>query len=319
MFLRSAVIPISLSFAATIPLVTIRDRALPVVSVTTGSHAPSEHKIYIGSNVITHISDTIPEHLRHEAMRSFLTPSRFEGSDVMLVMEAREGRVGPDAKSIGDWLAIGPTSDLVDIFGSVSLVRHQNSTLLLMGSLDHDSFVADYCEPADSFVRVPISQFPLVTMDGDPAHFIGSSGSLEVNGIKIFGEFKFTPIDQVLRVGILTIMSFFASFIQRGLVQTNPADLTLSLLSCEPDVIAQLPNIIAIFGTNDDTEDVVSRRLVLTPTDYISRNPDDTCRMRISIFNEFYGDYGTFFFNPVAIPGMIARSTNDDMVLCRAK
>lgn len=320
MFLQFAII--SVSFASTIPLSTDHDGSdIPVVAVRTGSHPSTIHKIYVGSNVITHISDGIPVDARKDVMRSFLTPSSFEGSNVTLVMEAREALIGPDSTSIGAWLAIGPTSDLTFHFGSVAFVRESAQPRLVLGLSDGD-FLANHCDDPQSAVRVPISQIPLTTMDGGPAHKIGAQGSLEVGGEETFGFFEFSPIETILEMGILKFMQFFASIIQRGLARPNP-DRTISMTTCTPAIMAELPNIVLNFDdVVDPSQDApVGNPLVITPTDYVVPNSDGSCRMRISIYNEFVSNEGSRRFiklNPLVIPRMIVRSTNDDMILCKS-
>jgi hypothetical protein len=309
MFLSQlAIIPISVSFAGSIPLIQNGHSAM--VTVTTGTHAPTAHRVYLGSNVITHISDSTPRDDRMDFMRTFLTPSTFEGSDVTLIMEAREALIGPDEKSIGAWLAIGPTSDLTHSFGSVALVAGGNPRLLLGSS--EDDFVTRHCEPG-SAVRVPISHIPLRTMDGGPAHKIGTHGVLQVDTEVFAGVFEYSPISTILDIPILHFMALFTRFVARGILSTQH-DLTMLISTCTPELIAEFPPITVGF-----TDAGVGSRLVITPAEYIVDNHDGTCRMRISIFNEFTRKGArNFGFNPLSIPNMIVRSTNIDMLLCKS-
>ena len=311
MFLSQlAIIPISVSFAGSIPLIQNGHSAM--VTVTTGTHAPTAHQIYLGSNVVTHISDSTPRDDRMDFMRTFLTPSTFEGSDVTLIMEAREALIGPDEKSIGAWLAIGPTSDLTHSFGSVALVAGGNPRLLLGSS--EDDFVTRHCEPG-SAVRVPISHIPLRTMDGGPAHKIGSHGVLQVDTEVFAGVFEYSPISTILDIPILHFMALFTRFVSRGIVSPQH-DRTMLISGCTIELIAELPPITLVFS-NDDA---VLSRLDITPAEYIVDNHDGTCRMRISIFNEFTRKGArNFGFNPLSIPNMIVRSTNTDMLFCKSR
>jgi hypothetical protein len=310
MFLSQlAIIPISVSFAGTIPLIQSAHSAM--VTVTTGTHAPTAHRVYLGSNVVTHISDSTPRDDRMDFMRTFLTPSTFESSDVTLVMEAREALIGPDEKSIGAWLAIGPTSDLTHSFGSVALVAGGDPRLLLGSS--EDDFVTRHCEPGFA-VRVPISNIPPRTMDGGPAHKIGTRGFLQVNRELIVGLFEYSPISTILDVPMLHFRTMFAAFVQRGIVSPQD-DRTMLISTCTPELIAEFPPITVGF-----TDAGVGSRLVITPAEYIVDNHDGTCQMRISIYNEFLRKGAhPFGFNPLSIPNMIVRSTNTDMLLCKSR
>jgi hypothetical protein len=323
MFLfQFALIPISLALGGTIPLVSKRGSAIPVVSVTVGARSPVDHKVFLGHKNVNHVSERVPQHLRERIMRSFSAPCRFSGSDISITIQRRIWQVTDDGQSGGDWLAIGPGSELVTAFGSIDFVRTDNGSRLILGAPE-DRFVADHCQPGGSLVRIPTVAIPQGVNQFDDWMALGSmrtDGQEALNGL-----FVFSDKENVLEMGFSRFSHMFAELGNAGHFITQRIQNVPRLVVpvCTDDIMRQFPNITLSFFAIDEYRNVGGEagRVVLSPSDYILPRPNGSCWMSIGL-SEFEGDISSIaaniHLNPLLLPYINTRSSADGLILaCR--
>ena len=299
--LQFAVLPLTLSFAGTIPFVVDRDSDIPIVSITTGSLPSSPHKLYIGNRIIKHVSDHVPEDKLREHVEIFDGESYFDGSGVSpLVFKRLEFEVSSDELSQGDWLALGPLSELVVAHESVDYFSAPSE--LVLGSPE-ESFVA-LCV-SESVARVPVAA--KTRYHGDKAAILDvfAFGAIQTATSELQVTLAFSPIDVVFEISVETFGEFFADEISQDLVEFSDRPSISTV-----DALDQFQNITVVFFNQ---ESKVAGSITLSPIDYIDVN---TGIFRIRWCDDT--DEPILRFNPFLIPDINVRSTNFGLMIGRS-
>ena len=290
---------------------------MPVVSITNGSRRPVVHKVFLGSRNVNNLSDRIPHSLRERVMQSFLRPASLEGAGIPpIIFRQQLWEVTSPDKSKGDWLAIGPASDLVTEYGSVDLIRSSNGTRLILNGSESD-FMSNHCQ-AGSLIRLPIITRVWGEYRGQVLHESNALGTIQTDGSQAMaGMFEFSDLDFVFGFGFTPFFELFAnvdpSLLRITTVSGAPA---MIVPDCTDHVIGQFPSFTVVFR-NEQLEEV--GRLVVTPSDYIFRRNDGTCRIMIALFDDRRNmGATTFHFNPVLIPRLNIRCTRGEILGCLA-
>jgi|LauGreDrversion4_2_1035121.scaffolds.fasta_scaffold36350_6 hypothetical protein len=298
MFLQFAVLPLTLSFAGTIPF-GVDDSGTPVVSMTTGALPSSPHKLYIGNCVIKHVSDNVTEDKLREHVQIFHGESQFDGSGVSPQRFKRlEFEVQADELSRGDWLAIGPLSELVVAHESVDYFSATSE--LVLGSPE-ESFLA-LCVP-ESVARVPLSRAEFYYGDKPATFQVSAFGAIQTASSVFQGTFKFSPIDDIFEIGPQAFFELFADVIAQGLVSLDSAGVAVSTL----EALDRFPDLTLVFYDSQSND---AGSLVLSPIDYIDVV---TGLFRMDLIEDTVESI--IHFNPLLIPDVNVRSTNFGLLI----
>jgi hypothetical protein len=171
MFLQFAALPLAYALVR-VPLEVDVISGIPIASITS-NRLSSRYKLYMGDQVIKYIDD--PEQI-DEYVGEFETQSHSLAPGVPPLNFTKVALVvHPDE----DWLGIGPTSDLVNVYQSVNFIQGDIYELLLR--LPIEEFMS-FCDPGPVF-HLPFEDEPMTV-------FVES----------IFGEIRFSAIDYIFQL-----------------------------------------------------------------------------------------------------------------------
>jgi hypothetical protein len=221
------------------------------------------------------------------------TSAHFEDSNITMVVPPVLNQSG---HGLLPWIGIGPGSHLVLLHNSVDFVRGPNGGRLMLGTSE-ERFIGDHCLP-NSCVRFQ-------------ARANESIVSADASMLAQRREVLLGPSDYVL---CLSPEDFALTF------STTPAFFDFIDLpngNHRPMIIgapcgarrASLPNITVSFETGD---------LVLAPEDYTRMIDGDMCELLVSLNLHLTGT-STVHMNPLLIPNMNLRITNEEILLCEAR
>jgi hypothetical protein len=198
-------------------------------------------------------------------------------------------------------LAIGPGSDLANIFGSVALVyTDAESGILLLNTTESD-FVENFCFP-DSIIRMERYDNPEASHLPRFSSILGRIPMISDEPTTI----QFAPIEHILKFVYLTFVRIFYRFIVYGSIRNGTVG-NCSITRRElPDLIIEL---------------TVNQMIILTPLDYTRLKPNgvDECELLIGqdLSIEIL-DY-VVQMNPVLIPGFNTFATSgSSLTICEA-
>jgi hypothetical protein len=230
-------------------------------------------------------------------------------------------QVTSDAQSGGDWLAIGPGSELVTAYNSVDFVRSDTGTRLILGGSE-ESFLSQHCLP-NTIVRIPTISRTLGPNQMDDWFAIGSAHATEMDPFNVI--FEFNDKENLLEMGFANFGRLFA---KAGLMRLFNVERIndvgrFVVPNCDDDNLRRFPNIRLSFFAVDENQNVGGEagRFVLTPFDYITRRRDGTCWMSVVLTDVEQDERLSspiIHLNPMLLPYINTRSTADGAILaCR--
>jgi hypothetical protein len=221
------------------------------------------------------------------------TNAHFENSNITMVVPPVLNQSG---HGLLTWIGIGPSSHLVSLHNSVDFVRGPNGGQLMLGTSE-ERFFGDHCLP-NSCVRFQ-------------ARANESIVSTEASMLAQRRIVSFAASDYVLAFSPEDFVLTFS---------TNPAFFDFIEIpngNHRPVIIgtpcgarrASLPDITVSFETG---------HLVLTPEDYTRMIDGDRCELLVSFDLHLTGT-STVHMNPLLIPNMNLRITNQEILLCESR
>ena len=199
-------------------------------------------------------------------------------------------------------IGIGPGSDLLRVGGQrIDLVRQSTDGGFLRLGGSEDYFISNDCL-SDSVMRMATAIVPSRSFFGGEVTHVETRVSVSIADNVITAD-TVTILDS--EGYVLTMPNAWIANIYEELPRPLRRERFRTVFSDCANHLQRLPHITLQFSAGG---------LRLSPADYTrSTGQDDTCELLI--LNSFRSDQ-TIRFNPLMIPGINARSTENEIILC---
>ena len=294
----SPLLAIASTSSSTLIQVTFDPSGIPRIDVESGRSLGRPHVVHMGCHGYTATADyavgTNSVAVSNTRVRNIGVLVPTINSEPIMGVRHRESMT---TSKIG----IGPGSDLLRRGGQIDFVRQSTAGGFLRLGGSEENFIANDCLP-DSIMRM------LVVVPDDSTNYFNRRGETRIS-VSI-GE-NMVATDSVSSMDSGNSLLIMPNrWIADILAMLPPSGEEFGYRSVFTDcarTLQRLPIITLTFTAGG---------LRLLPEDYTrTTGQDDTCELRIGGSLEWDADQ-TIRFNPLLIPGINARSTDNEIILC---